>query len=59
MEKLGIEKSQLITELQSQYSRLIHRQNELVKISTVPPTSTPLHVEIEQIKMQLDALLEE
>jgi DnaJ-domain-containing protein 1 len=61
MEKLGIEKSQLIDELQTEYSRLIARQHQhaLMKTGSETHSKMILTNEIEQVKIQLDALLEE
>lgn len=59
MEKLGIEKKQHIDELQAEYNRLIQREHGFSKEASAAPQRAALANEIEQIKLQLDALCED
>lgn len=56
IEKLGVEKKQLIEELQSEYNRLRLQEHELQKTSAAAPQRAQLANEIVQIRQRLDSL---
>jgi hypothetical protein len=56
MEKLGVEKEQLKSELQAEYGRLIQRQSELRKEADATTQTVLVTNEIEEIKSRLDDL---
>lgn len=56
MEKLGVEKQQLIDELQAEYSRKKLNEHEMNKTGAPAPQRAAVANEISQIKAQLDEL---
>ena len=57
MEKLGVEKQQLIEELQAEYNRLTLQEHDLRKEgSEKAPQRAQVSNELEQIKQQLNSL---
>lgn len=56
MEKLGVEKAQLIEELQSEYGRKKLQQHDLHKTGAPAPDRAQAANELNQIKSRLDDL---
>lgn len=56
MEKLGVEKQQLIDELQAEYSRKKLSEHEMNKVGAPAPQRASIANELAQIKSQLDEL---
>ena len=56
MEKLGIERKQLVEELQGEYGRLRQQEHELQKTGAPAPRRAQIQSEIDQIKSQLNRL---
>jgi hypothetical protein len=56
IEKLGVEKKQLVEELQSEYSRKRLAQHDLEKTGASAPQRAQAANELDQIKSRLDEL---
>lgn len=56
LEKLGIEKDQLVQELQSEYSRKRLQEHELRKTGAPAPQRAQAANELSEIKSKLDQL---
>lgn len=56
MEKLGVQKEQLVSELQAEYSRLRLKEHDLVKTGAPAPQRAQHANEMAQIKEKLDSL---
>lgn len=54
LEKLGVEKKELVEELQADYSRLVQKQHTLTKEAA--PQRAAVANEIAQVKAKLDEL---
>lgn len=59
LEKLGVEKQELICELQSEYSRKRMEQHELEKTGAPAPHRAKLAHELSEIRARLDQLQSE
>jgi len=56
MEKLGVQKEQLVEELQAEYSRLRLKEHDLQKTSAPAPARAMVANEMAAIKEKLDLL---
>lgn len=56
MEKLGVDKQELIDELQSEYSRKKLQEHELQKTGAPAPQRAQATNEVMEIKLKLDEL---
>ena len=56
IEKLGVEKEQLIEELQSEFGRKRLEEHEMQKTGAPAPTRAKIANELDQIKQRLDEL---
>jgi hypothetical protein len=56
LEKLGIEKKELLAELQAEYNRKRHQEFELRKTGAPAPQRAQVANELSQIKQRLDQL---
>lgn len=56
IEKLGVEKKQLVEELQAEYSRKRLQEHELQKTGAASPQRAQIANELDQIKSRLDEL---
>lgn len=59
MEKLGVEKQQLLEELQADYNRKRMTEHEMQKTGAPAPARAQLSNELEQIKTRIDDLQKE